>query len=222
MIVSGKQAKPMAAAVFALTLAFAQPVLADFQTRINLSLDQQNIEIPFESGTISFRASWPQSAARWPSGVAVEIPGHDVGHAMIGDISEDLAWINYGQWVGVTRLQRSDAAPSILFEAYTGGAHCCSVLVVLTPIGGKLQSIDFRHAEGELRAELPVDIDGDGILDIVREAELVCKGGECSHRTAIYNIRAGRLYDVTEESAFAAFLSGLDKDEQVPTCETVP
>lgn len=187
-------------------LLLAQPAHADFQTTIDLS-DKQKIEIPFDGGKIGFRLTEVKTASRWPEGVIVDMPGYKAGKALIGTPENDLAWVNYGQWVGVARLQKSDDVPSILFEAYTGGAHCCSVLVVLTPVGGELRSIEFRSAEGELRAELPIDVDGDGIIDIVRESENVCNDSDCSHRTAIYNIRSGKKFDVTADPKFAAYLA---------------
>jgi hypothetical protein len=46
-----------------------------------------------------------------------------------------------------TRLQKSDRAPSIFFESYTGGAPCCSALFVVIPIGDSLDTIEFRNGE---------------------------------------------------------------------------
>jgi hypothetical protein len=185
-------------------LLLAHPAYADFQTTIDFS-DKQYVEIPFNGGKIGFHLIGPKTGKRWPPGFSVKMPGYKSGKATIAN--NDLAWINYGQWVGITRLQKSDEAPSILFEAYTGGAHCCSVLVVLTPIGDKLQSIEFRSADGEVRGELPVDIDGDGIVDIVRENENVDNDDKYEKRTAIYNIRSGKKFDVTADPKFAAYLA---------------
>src|SRR5690606_27935940 len=153
------------------------------------------------------KATWPRFVVKWPSGVIVEMSGQDAAMALIGDTRDDIPWVNYGQWVGITRLQASDPAPSVLFEAYTGGAHCCSVLFVMTPVEGKLRSIELPSAEGEVRAELPRDIDGDGIRDIVREGEHVCKKDDCRQRTAIYNVVDGRMFDVTADPKFTGFLA---------------
>lgn len=221
MTVSGKEAKPgrgrprisrRAAAVLAASLGLAQPALADFESPVDLSAGERKVEIPFEGGTITLRAIHPKGQMQRPASVEADMPGHGRGWARIGHLRDVLPWIDYGQWVGIARLDGADDAPTVLFEAYTGGAHCCSALVALTPAGGKLRGIGFPFAEGELRAGLPVDIDGDGVLDIVRESEHVCDKGECAQRTAIYNIRAGQLLDVTGEPGFAAFLAGLDAD----------
>ena len=191
----------------------AFPAHADVEMRIELpnsaAMHMDEVEIPFEGGKVTIKTTWPHFVAKWPSGVIVEMSGQGAAMALIGDIRDDIPWVNYGQWVGITRLQASDAAPSVLFEAYTGGAHCCSALFAMTPVGGDLKSIEFPSAEGELRASLPVDIDGDGIRDIVREEEHVCKKGDCSQRTAIYNIVGGRMLDVTADPKFANFLAGL-------------
>lgn len=191
---------------------------ADVEMLIDLSgsaaMHMHRVEIPFDGGVATIRTTWPKSVTQWPSGVIVEMSGHGAAMALIGDVRDDIAWVNYGQWVGITRMHTSDAAPSVLFEAYTGGAHCCSVLFVMTPVNGMLKSIGFPSAEGELRAELPPDIDGDGIRDIVREGEHVCKKDDCSQRTAIYNIVDGRMIDVTADQKFESFLAGFLAGEQ--------
>ena len=189
------------------------PAHADVEMRIDLpgsaAMHMHRVEIPFEGGVATIRTTWPKSVTQWPSGVIVEMSGQGRAMALIGDIRDDIPWVNYGQWVGITRLKASDPAPSVLFEAYTGGAHCCSVLFVMTPVEGDLKSIGLPSAEGEVRAELPKDIDGDGIRDIVRESEHVCNKDDCRQRTAIYNVVDGRMFDVTAERKFSGFLAGL-------------
>lgn len=194
------------------------PAHADVAMEIDMSPSLENhmyrAEISFEGGVVTIKATWPRFVVKWPSGVIVGMSGQGGAMALIGDTRDDIPWINYGQWVGITRLTASDPAPSVLFEAYTGGAHCCSVLFVMTPVEGTLRSIEFPSAEGEVRAELPKDIDGDGIRDIVRESEHVCKKDECSQRTAIYNVVDGRMIDVTADPRFTGFLAGLQTERQ--------
>lgn len=189
------------------------PAHADVAMEIDMSPSLENhmhrAEIPFEGGVVTVKATWPRFVVKWPSGVIVEMSGQGAAMALIGDTRDDIPWVNYGQWVGITRLQASDPAPSVLFEAYTGGAHCCSALFVMTPVEGKLRSIELPSAEGEVRAELPKDIDGDGIRDIVRESEHVCKKDDCRQRTAIYNVVDGRMFDVTADPKFSGFLADL-------------
>lgn len=202
-----RMARHLAGLTCLLSVAAALPAHADVQMEIDLSVDRDGVYIPYDGGRIRIQATRPKGAMQWPSTIDVDMPDHGSSWARIGHLRDNLPWVNYGQWVGITRLQQSDSAPSILFEAYTGGAHCCSVLVVLTSVDGKLKSIAFRNAEGEVRGELPIDIDGDDVLDIVRESELFCKMGECSHRTAIYNVSAGQAFDVTADPKFADFLA---------------
>lgn len=92
----------------------------------------------------------------------------------------------------------------MFLEVYSAGAHCCSLLVAVSPHNNSHLIVnEFPAAEGEPRAEPPTDIDGDGVLGIVREDELVCDDdGKYSKRIAIYNIRKGELLDVTDLQKF--------------------
>lgn len=166
-------------------------------------------EFSYGEGTARLQVSPLDNSDHFPDAIVVEIDGfapHRVG-------IDDGPWVNYGQWVGSVTLSDSKEAPSILFEAYSGGAHCCSVLRVITPVDGELRTITFEPAEGELRAKLPSDIDGDGIVDIVREGEHVCSGDTCITRSAIYNIVDGKRIDVTSEPRFQAYLAQIPEPE---------
>lgn len=176
---------------------------------LDLARSKGLMEFPYGEGTARLQVSSLDNDDRFPDAIVVEIDGfapHRVG-------IDDGPWVNYGQWVGAVTLSDSKEAPSILFEAYSGGAHCCSLLRVITPVDGALRSIAFEPAEGELRAKLPSDIDGDGIVDIVREGEHVCSGAACTARNAIYNIVEGKRIDVTSEPRFQAYLAQLPEPE---------
>ncbi|ALC11518.1 hypothetical protein LH20_06075 [Sphingopyxis sp. 113P3] len=175
---------------------------------LDLARSKGLTEFPYGEGTARLQVS-SLDDDRFPDGIVVEIDGfapHRVG-------IDDGPWVNYGQWAGTISLSGSREAPSIMFEAYSGGAHCCSLLRVITPVDGALLSIAFEPAEGELRAKLPSDIDGDGIVDIVRESEHVCRRAACTARNAIYNIVDGKRIDVTSEPRFQAYLAQLPEPE---------
>lgn len=196
-------------AAFHLLPGAVQKTCAQAATDINLAQPASLAEIPYGEGTARVQVSRLDNDDRLPDAIVVEIDGfapHRVG-------IDDGPWVNYGQWAGTITLSDSKEAPSILFEAYSGGAHCCSLLRVITPVNGALRSIAFAPAEGELRAELPSDIDGDGIVDIVRESEHVCSGAACTARNAIYNIVDGQRIDVTSEPRFQAYLAQLPEPE---------
>jgi hypothetical protein len=57
--------------------------------------------------------------------------------------------------------------PSVIFATYSGGAHCCTGIVVLRPAGDAWQEIDMGSWDGGGLGGLPKDVDGDGIADFV-------------------------------------------------------
>lgn len=181
-----------------------QPATAQVSQHIDLAADKEGIMFSLEDGEIAIRPVWPAGVSSVPTGIAVKISNYPTAIAIFGD----SAWINYRQWVGAIRLESSDPAATVFLETYSAGAHCCSILVAISPEGNSHLTVnEFPSAEGEIRAELPTDIDGDGVLDIVREDEHVCDDdGECASRVAIYNIRRGRLLDVTALPKFQTII----------------
>lgn len=177
-----------------------QPAVAQVGQHLDLSGNGDEFVLTFEGKAISIVEAWPAGVSAVPTGIVVHMTGYPAAAAILGE----LPWIHYGQWAGVMRLDSSDPAPTLFFDAYSGGAHCCSLLAAVTPVGDShLAVVQFPPAEGELRAEFPRDIDGDGIADIVRKGEHLCDdAGECSTRIAIYNIHRGRHVDVSQLSKF--------------------
>lgn len=188
------------AALWMAVAMFIQPATAQVSRHIDLAADSELITLAFEQSEITINRAWPASVSPVPTGIVVNIPNYAAASVKFGD----YPWVNYGQWVGAIRLEPSAPAPTVFLEVYSTGAHCCSTLAAISPgENGNLTVNKFPVAEGELRAELPTDIDGDGILDIVRERELVCDDdGKCAERIAIYNIRQDKLLDVTDLRKF--------------------
>ena len=63
---------------------------------------------------------------------------------------------------------RWDAArPYVLFQSYSGGAHCCNEVHVVYPDGGRLRVVDLGEYDGDYLDTLPTDRNGDGRLDFV-------------------------------------------------------
>jgi len=55
----------------------------------------------------------------------------------------------------------------LMFESYTGGAHCCDHVQVVYPEAGRLRVADLGEWNGGYREDLPADLDGDGRIDFV-------------------------------------------------------
>jgi len=112
----------------------------------------------------------------------------------------------FKRWVGVGKLSESDAAPSVVIEGYTGGAHCCATLRVVTPVGGNLKLIEFEAVDGSGAEVFPTDIDGDGKADFLRQDDRFryqfSSGAGSLSPPVIFNINDGDLVDVSQEPRF--------------------
>lgn len=112
----------------------------------------------------------------------------------------------FKRWVGIGKLAVSDATPSIILEGFTGGAHCCATLRVVTPVGRQLKVIEFEVIDGSGDESFPNDVDGDGIMDFVRQDDRFryefASGAESLSPPIIFNIYKGNLVDVTSEPGF--------------------
>ena len=55
----------------------------------------------------------------------------------------------------------------VLFQSYSGGAHCCTQVQLVLPDKDLLQVIDFGEWDGDYSDRMPSDLDGDGMIDFV-------------------------------------------------------
>jgi hypothetical protein len=117
-----------------------------------------------------------------------------------------LASEGYERWVGIAKLSKTDTVPSVLLTGFTGGAHCCSALKVITPVAGKLKVVEFESIDGDSMKILPTDIDGDGLVDFVRQDDSFryqfSSGAGSYSPPIILNIYKGQLVNVSSDPAF--------------------
>ena len=55
----------------------------------------------------------------------------------------------------------------VLFQSFSGGAHCCTEVELVYPENGRLQVVDLGEWDGGPADDLPTDRNGDGRLDFV-------------------------------------------------------
>jgi len=67
--------------------------------------------------------------------------------------------VTIGNWDADTRY--------VLFQSFSGGAHCCTNFKAIIPENGRLHVIDLGDHDGDYLDRMPRDIDGDGRLDFV-------------------------------------------------------
>lgn len=112
----------------------------------------------------------------------------------------------FRRWIGIGKLAPSDAAPSVVIEGYTGGAHCCATLRVVTPVGDNLRLVEFEVIDGSGMEIFPTDIDGDARVDFLRQDDRFryqfSSGAGSLSPPVIFNVIDGNLVNVSKDPRF--------------------
>jgi hypothetical protein len=131
-------------------------------------------------------------------------------------VKEQMTGAGYEHQYGIFKLSTSDKSPSVLIQNYSGGAHCCNNLVVVRPLGGKLQVIDMGMYDGEGLTDIPKDIDGDGNVDftLLDQNFLYAFGSyaESWAVTKVWNIYRTQMVDVSRDPAFRSIYTEQEAD----------
>jgi len=142
----------------------------------------------------------------------ITIPGYPAVVVTEDDASNPV----FDRWVGIGKLSASDAAPSMLLQGFTGGAHCCATLTVVTPFKGALRTLTFPVIDGEGSDRFPQDIDKDGVVDFQRQDDSFryqfASGAGSYSPPVLFNVRDGALVNVSSEARFAAFWQDYAKE----------
>lgn len=106
--------------------------------------------------------------------------------------------VTVGDWDANTRY--------VLFQSFSGGAHCCVAIKAIVPQAGALRVIDLGDHDGDYLDTLPRDIDGDGRIDFVfPDANFLyafASYAESYPPPTVQNIVEGRLVDVSGRPGF--------------------
>ena len=113
----------------------------------------------------------------------------------------------YGIAIGIGRMARGDETPTVLIGGYSGGAHCCATLQVVSLVDGQPVSTIVPMKDGEPVDRFPRDVDGDGTIDLEwmdDSLRYAFSSGAASWSVPrIYNLRRGQLVDVSRAPGFA-------------------
>jgi hypothetical protein len=92
--------------------------------------------------------------------LTVEIPGY----APV-TVEGALTWATFPHRVAVGRWDSQ--RPYVLFQSFTGGAHCCNVIQAAIVRPDRIDAVDLGTWDGDYLGAMPRDVDGDGTVDFV-------------------------------------------------------
>jgi hypothetical protein len=109
----------------------------------------------------------------------------------------------------------------VMWQAYTGGAHCCFSVQLLLPDGPERGVISLGDYDMEMMIGIPTDIDGDGRTDFVFRDDAFLYGFASFAGSfalpQIWNVEGGRAVDVSAAPRYRAlFVDGIA--ETRPIC----
>jgi hypothetical protein len=104
------------------------------------------------------------------------------------------------------------AAPIVMLESFTGGAHCCNVVSLGGFSRGSLKVVELGTWDGD-RIDAPKDISGDGIADfVVRDDSFLYAFAPYASSYSppkVLNVVNGQVVDVSRRRAFAKLFAEL-------------
>lgn len=121
--------------------------------------------------------------------------------------------------VGIGALAPGKPA-SVVITAFTGGAHCCTRVMVIEPAGHGFRRISLGQWDGDI-FDFPTDRNGDGITDFVFRDDAFLYGfgsyAVSESPPRVFNIRGGKAVDVSAERAMRPIFAA-DLEQERETC----
>lgn len=127
--------------------------------------------------------------------------------AKITLFGKDSSLVQHARF-SVLRLDPEHSTIDVLFASYTGGAHCCADVKVLSLFGGSWKVIDLGGWDGDTHVIInqPRDVVGDGTLEFVRGDDrflyTFCGYVDCEEPLQFLRIEDGIVLDVSAQQRF--------------------
>lgn len=106
----------------------------------------------------------------------------------------------------VVKLDPKSDGPAVIFTSFSWGAHCCTEVDILDPIGTGWVTVKTGLWDGDGLTEKPRDVDGDGIPDIVlRDNSFLYAFDAYAFSWApplVLNVVGGQLSDVSASGRY--------------------
>jgi hypothetical protein len=119
------------------------------------------------------------------------------------------------------RVGRWDAhSQYLMFQSFSGGAHCCNHISLVLPLRGRLRVVDLGSWDGDYEEEAVRDLNRDGRLDFVfadnRFLYAFTPYAGSYAPPQVLNVVNGRVIDVSANPAFRAMNEAAARDAREP------
>lgn len=104
----------------------------------------------------------------------------------------------------IANIDPANARPEVYFTSYSGGAHCCSTVIVATEFNGKWIGVTVGEFDGD--GNYLEDLNDDGVAEIVTVDNRFLYKFDCYACSAaplkILTVRGDKVVDVSTEQRF--------------------
>lgn len=104
----------------------------------------------------------------------------------------------------IAEIDPENAYPEVYFSSYTGGAHCCNVVVIAEEVDGTWRGIPIGEFDGD--GNYLEDADGDGLAEIVTVDNRFLYAFDCYACSAapltITTLRKGEVFDISADPRY--------------------
>lgn len=89
------------------------------------------------------------------------------GEPVYRGIERELYSVSYGPHFRIVEMDAANDTPEIFISTYSGGAHCCNEVTILTKTANGWRDIGVGSFDGGPENVYPRDVNGDGTAEIV-------------------------------------------------------
>lgn len=104
----------------------------------------------------------------------------------------------------IADIDRANSGPEVYFGSYSGGAHCCTQVIVATQVGDRWVAVPIGDFDGDGR--YLSDLDGDGVAEIATADNRFLYQFGCYACSAapltVMSVHGGKVYDVSGEARY--------------------
>ncbi len=104
----------------------------------------------------------------------------------------------------IAEIDPGNTLPEVYFSSYSGGAHCCTTIIIATQAGSGWVTVPVGDFDGD--GDYLTDLNGDGYAEVVTVDNRFLYQFDSYAASAaplvVYTVRDGEVVDVTTETQF--------------------